>query len=324
MLKFGVIDPTKVTRSALQNAASIGALFLTTEAVVADKPEKTSGAGHARWRRRHGLLVLASTLVEGALRGPFVVGGVPRTTRRTEGHIFATTRDEPSAEVERTNRWSPSLRRNGPDPIRAVLTSGGCRVGRPCARGTIAAMATRGDPQAGPVARGPCGHRGRGRGLFRRERFHARRGRRRPRPGDRALAITAVSPSLPPGEADEARRVAGELGILHRTVRTREAERPAYLANGIDRCYHCKTELYDVLARVARRTISRSWCRARTWTTSATSGPDWRPLPNMECVTRSSRWRCRSRMCARRRVNWPSPHGTSRRPRASPRGSRSG
>jgi chaperonin GroEL len=41
MLKFGVIDPTKVTRSALQNAASIGALFLTTEAVVADKPEKT-------------------------------------------------------------------------------------------------------------------------------------------------------------------------------------------------------------------------------------------------------------------------------------------
>ena len=41
MLAFGVIDPTKVTRSALQNAASIGALFLTTEAVVAEKPEKT-------------------------------------------------------------------------------------------------------------------------------------------------------------------------------------------------------------------------------------------------------------------------------------------
>jgi chaperonin GroEL len=40
MLKFGVVDPTKVTRSALQNAASIAALFLTTEAVVAEKPEK--------------------------------------------------------------------------------------------------------------------------------------------------------------------------------------------------------------------------------------------------------------------------------------------
>jgi len=36
----GIIDPTKVTRSALQNAASIAGLFLTTEAVVADKPEK--------------------------------------------------------------------------------------------------------------------------------------------------------------------------------------------------------------------------------------------------------------------------------------------
>ena len=69
--------------------------------------------------------------------------------------------------------------------------------------------------------------------------------------GDRALAITAVSPSLPPGEADDARRVAAGLGITHRTVRTHEAERPAYLANGTDRCYHCKTELYDVLARVA-------------------------------------------------------------------------
>ena len=38
----GVIDPVKVTRSALLNAASIAALFLTTEAVVADKPERNS------------------------------------------------------------------------------------------------------------------------------------------------------------------------------------------------------------------------------------------------------------------------------------------
>jgi chaperonin GroEL len=46
MLKAGVPDPTKVVRSALQNAASIAALFLTTEAVVADKPEKEkAGAG---------------------------------------------------------------------------------------------------------------------------------------------------------------------------------------------------------------------------------------------------------------------------------------
>jgi chaperonin GroEL len=40
MIEAGVIDPTKVTRSALQNAASIAALLLTTETVIADKPEK--------------------------------------------------------------------------------------------------------------------------------------------------------------------------------------------------------------------------------------------------------------------------------------------
>jgi chaperonin GroEL len=45
MLAAGVPDPTKVVRSALQNAASIAALFLTTEAVVADKPEKPAPAG---------------------------------------------------------------------------------------------------------------------------------------------------------------------------------------------------------------------------------------------------------------------------------------
>ena len=39
LVKAGVIDPAKVTRSALQNAASIAALLLTTEAIVADKPE---------------------------------------------------------------------------------------------------------------------------------------------------------------------------------------------------------------------------------------------------------------------------------------------
>ncbi len=53
MIAEGIIDPAKVTRSALQNAASIAALFLTTEAVIADKPEKARRCRrrHARWRR---------------------------------------------------------------------------------------------------------------------------------------------------------------------------------------------------------------------------------------------------------------------------------
>ncbi|MCX6812501.1 MAG: chaperonin GroEL [Candidatus Berkelbacteria bacterium] len=45
MIEFGIIDPAKVTRSALQNAASVAAMFLTTEAAVAEKPEKNPAAG---------------------------------------------------------------------------------------------------------------------------------------------------------------------------------------------------------------------------------------------------------------------------------------
>lgn len=44
MLKAGIADPVKVTRSALQNAASIAGMFLTTEAIVADKPEPPAPA----------------------------------------------------------------------------------------------------------------------------------------------------------------------------------------------------------------------------------------------------------------------------------------
>jgi chaperonin GroEL len=45
LVKAGIIDPAKVTRSALQNAASIAALLLTTEAIVADKPEPVGAGG---------------------------------------------------------------------------------------------------------------------------------------------------------------------------------------------------------------------------------------------------------------------------------------
>ncbi len=45
LIEAGIIDPAMVTRSALQNAASIAAMFLTTEAVIADKPEKAGAGG---------------------------------------------------------------------------------------------------------------------------------------------------------------------------------------------------------------------------------------------------------------------------------------
>ena len=47
MIEMGILDPTKVTRTALQNAASVSGLIITTEAMVADQPEE-AGAGGGR------------------------------------------------------------------------------------------------------------------------------------------------------------------------------------------------------------------------------------------------------------------------------------
>ena len=69
--------------------------------------------------------------------------------------------------------------------------------------------------------------------------------------GPRALAVTAVSPALATGELDGARIVAAAVGIAHRTIGTDELAREGYRRNGPDRCYHCKTELYDRLAMLA-------------------------------------------------------------------------
>jgi Chaperonin GroEL (HSP60 family) len=49
MMSYGVIDPVKVTRSALSNAASIASMILTTESLVAEKPEKKAPAVSVRW-----------------------------------------------------------------------------------------------------------------------------------------------------------------------------------------------------------------------------------------------------------------------------------
>ena len=58
--------------------------------------------------------------------------------------------------------------------------------------------------------------------------------------------MTAVSPSLPSSEREDAIRIAKELGAEHRLVDSFEMNRPGYVANGPDRCFHCKSELYDI------------------------------------------------------------------------------
>ena len=55
MIAMGIVDPVKVVRTALQDAASVAGLLVTTEAMIAEAPKKESGGGMpAAWRRRHG------------------------------------------------------------------------------------------------------------------------------------------------------------------------------------------------------------------------------------------------------------------------------
>lgn len=63
--------------------------------------------------------------------------------------------------------------------------------------------------------------------------------------GDLAVAVTATSPSLPAGELDEARRIATLIGIRHQVIETSEFDVAGYRRNAGDRCYFCKSSLYD-------------------------------------------------------------------------------
>lgn len=70
--------------------------------------------------------------------------------------------------------------------------------------------------------------------------------------GDRVLVVTAVSPSLATRERTAASDLANRLGWLHLEIETSELDRPEYVRNEPDRCYWCKTELFEVLEPVAR------------------------------------------------------------------------
>ena len=91
--------------------------------------------------------------------------------------------------------------------------------------------------------------------------------------GSRAIAITAVSPALATGELSGAREVARAIGIRHEVVETNELARAGYAANGRDRCYHCKSELYDRLGALAR---TRGYAVILSGANADDLG-DWRP-----------------------------------------------
>jgi pyridinium-3,5-biscarboxylic acid mononucleotide sulfurtransferase len=69
--------------------------------------------------------------------------------------------------------------------------------------------------------------------------------------GPSALVVTAVSPAVPAEEVSQVEALAAEHGFRWRAVETEELARPGYVANAGDRCYHCRSELFDVLAPIA-------------------------------------------------------------------------
>lgn len=70
---------------------------------------------------------------------------------------------------------------------------------------------------------------------------------------DHAVGITAVSPTFPAVELDAATRVAKEIGVRHELVDTDQLNIPAFTKNDADRCFHCKTDLYELLGSLKTR-----------------------------------------------------------------------
>jgi uncharacterized protein len=70
--------------------------------------------------------------------------------------------------------------------------------------------------------------------------------------GAKALGMTAASPAVPPEEVEDATRLARMIGVAHQVVQSRELKNPLYAANPVNRCYHCKTELYTLCEQERR------------------------------------------------------------------------
>ncbi|MBV9866720.1 MAG: ATP-dependent sacrificial sulfur transferase LarE [Abitibacteriaceae bacterium] len=91
--------------------------------------------------------------------------------------------------------------------------------------------------------------------------------------GDRAVAIIGISPSLMPEELSEARQLAAQMEIPLREVDTHEMEDPNYIANPNNRCYFCKSELFNVLTKIAETEGFDAVCDG----TNLDDMQEWRP-----------------------------------------------
>ena len=91
--------------------------------------------------------------------------------------------------------------------------------------------------------------------------------------GERARAITGLSPSVAASEREEAAELAALIGITHEFIETHEMDNPDYVANSSMRCFHCKEELYGLLEAIAAAAGEAIVVDG----TNADDAGDWRP-----------------------------------------------
>ena len=126
--------------------------------------------------------------------------------------------------------------------------------------------------------------------LQRRRRQRVSRLHRHRTLGDRAVAVTADSPSYPERHRALAIQIAREFGLRHEIIHTSELERPEYRANPANRCYYCKHELYTHLSRIAAERGTPSSSTATTPTIAATIVPAVRRRASSASAARSTKW----------------------------------
>ena len=91
--------------------------------------------------------------------------------------------------------------------------------------------------------------------------------------GNRVVGMTAVSPSLPESEVEQAKAFALEIGVDHRLVTSTEMDDPSYTRNDPDRCFHCRSSLY----RIAREKRDEWGLDAILNGTNCDDAGDYRP-----------------------------------------------
>ena len=140
--------------------------------------------------------------------------------------------------------------------------------------------------------------------------------------GEEVLAVTATSPTYPRSEREEAVRLARSWGVRHHLVESNELEIPGFSANPPDRCYHCKKELFGILAGIARKEGYAAVCDG----SNADDERDFRPgrRAAKELAVRSPLLENGLTKPAIRRLSRASisPRRTAVRSHASPRASR--